>query len=256
MKWPRIRSRRTTEVSPWVSLIAREVECSRGAKPQVYHAVEQPDYTSIVALTRSGKIPIVRQYRPALEACVGVASVARSLVRAVAYRDGPGDWLAEGVLRCARRAGPDTEPYAMHSKGLEMVSFDPRASAGQGLAYAVSPLGPRYDVVEHDIDFDPVDGHPYAIAAMRAYGLRGALPMTALDTAKVRNTAVLVAAWSGLDALNVCLYAGPPVRLYDTSGPGSDPEDGLPASVQLIGRPGDDRVVLAAGKGLEQALRA
>jgi ADP-ribose pyrophosphatase len=70
MKWPRIRSRRTTAVSPWVSLIAREVEFSRGAKPQVYHAVEQPDYISIVALTRAGKIPIVRQYRPALEAYV------------------------------------------------------------------------------------------------------------------------------------------------------------------------------------------
>jgi ADP-ribose pyrophosphatase len=68
MKWPRIRSRRTTAVSPWVSLIAREVEFSRGQPPQVYHAVEQPDYISIVALTRAGKIPIVRQYRPALEA--------------------------------------------------------------------------------------------------------------------------------------------------------------------------------------------
>jgi ADP-ribose pyrophosphatase len=68
MKWPRIRSRRTTEVSPWVSLIAREVEFSRGATPQIYHAVEQPDYISIIARTRAGKIPIVRQYRPALEA--------------------------------------------------------------------------------------------------------------------------------------------------------------------------------------------
>ena len=68
MKWPRIRSRRTTAVSPWVSLIAREVEFARGAPPQTYHAVEQADYISIVALTRGGKIPIVRQYRPALEA--------------------------------------------------------------------------------------------------------------------------------------------------------------------------------------------
>jgi Asp-tRNA(Asn)/Glu-tRNA(Gln) amidotransferase A subunit family amidase len=31
-------------------------------------------------------------------------------------------------------------------------------------------------------------------------------------------------------------------------------EDGLPASVQLIARPGDDRLVLAAGRLLEQAL--
>ena len=67
MKYPRIRSRRTTAVSPWVSLVAREVEFSPGAEPQIYHAIEQSDYISIIALTRAGKIPIVRQYRPALE---------------------------------------------------------------------------------------------------------------------------------------------------------------------------------------------
>ena len=68
MKWPRIRSRRTTAVSPWMSIIAREVEFSRGETTEIYHAVEQADYISIVALTPGGKIPIVRQYRPALEA--------------------------------------------------------------------------------------------------------------------------------------------------------------------------------------------
>ena len=68
MKWPRIRARSTTKVSPWMSVIAREVEFTRGEPPQTYHAVEQADYISIVALTRGGKIAIVRQYRPALEA--------------------------------------------------------------------------------------------------------------------------------------------------------------------------------------------
>ena len=67
MKWPRIRSRRTTAVSPWMSIVAREVEFSRHQPPQTYHAVEQADYVAIVALTASGKIPIVRQYRPAIE---------------------------------------------------------------------------------------------------------------------------------------------------------------------------------------------
>ncbi len=67
MKWPRIRSRRTTTVSPWMSIIAREVEFSRGSPPQTYHAIDQADYISIVALTSGGKIPIVRQYRPAIE---------------------------------------------------------------------------------------------------------------------------------------------------------------------------------------------
>ena len=57
-----------TTLSPWVSIVAREVEFERGAPRELYHAVEQADYISIVALTEGGKIPIVRQYRPALEA--------------------------------------------------------------------------------------------------------------------------------------------------------------------------------------------
>jgi 8-oxo-dGTP pyrophosphatase MutT (NUDIX family) len=67
MKWPRIRSRRMIEISPWMGIIARDVEFSRNGAPQTYHAVEQADYVSIVALTANGKIPIVRQYRPAIE---------------------------------------------------------------------------------------------------------------------------------------------------------------------------------------------
>jgi 8-oxo-dGTP pyrophosphatase MutT (NUDIX family) len=53
-------------MSPWVDIIAREVEFSPGAT-EVYHAVKQQDYLAIVAQTPSGHIPIVRQYRPALE---------------------------------------------------------------------------------------------------------------------------------------------------------------------------------------------
>ena len=68
MKWPRIRSRRTTKISPWVSITAREIQFARGAPAQIYHAIDQADYIAIVARTRAGKIPIVRQYRPALEA--------------------------------------------------------------------------------------------------------------------------------------------------------------------------------------------
>jgi 8-oxo-dGTP pyrophosphatase MutT (NUDIX family) len=68
MKWPRIRSRQLTTVSPWMSIIAREVEFEEGEPPQTYHAVEQADYVSIIALTRAGNVPIVRQYRPAIEA--------------------------------------------------------------------------------------------------------------------------------------------------------------------------------------------
>jgi len=51
-----------------MSIIAREVEFSPGEAPQTYHAVSQQDYLAILALTPDGRIPIVRQFRPALEA--------------------------------------------------------------------------------------------------------------------------------------------------------------------------------------------
>jgi ADP-ribose pyrophosphatase len=67
-EWPKIRSRRTTTISPWMEVIAREVEFAPGQPPQIYHAVGQRDYLAILARTPDGRIPIVRQYRPALEA--------------------------------------------------------------------------------------------------------------------------------------------------------------------------------------------
>lgn len=65
--WPKITSRRTIDVSPWMKIIEREVEFTPGAKPEIYHAVGQQDYIAILARTPDGLIPIVRQYRPALE---------------------------------------------------------------------------------------------------------------------------------------------------------------------------------------------
>jgi ADP-ribose pyrophosphatase len=66
--WPKVKSRQSTRISPWVDIIAREVEFSPGAPAQTYHAVDQLDYLAIVARTPDGRFPIVRQYRPALEA--------------------------------------------------------------------------------------------------------------------------------------------------------------------------------------------
>src|SRR5258708_38620386 len=66
-EWPKVRSRQTITMSPWVNIIAREIEFSPGEPTQIYHAVDQSDYLAIVARTPDGRFPIVRQYRPALE---------------------------------------------------------------------------------------------------------------------------------------------------------------------------------------------
>jgi ADP-ribose pyrophosphatase len=65
--WPRIKARRTTRTSPWMAIIEREVEFAPEAEIELYHAVGQQDYIAIVAALPDSRLPIVQQYRPALE---------------------------------------------------------------------------------------------------------------------------------------------------------------------------------------------
>jgi ADP-ribose pyrophosphatase len=67
MSPPKIVSRRATRVSPWIEIVERGVTFSAGDAPQLYHAISQQDYVAIVARTPDGRIPIVRQFRPAVE---------------------------------------------------------------------------------------------------------------------------------------------------------------------------------------------
>jgi len=89
-QWPRVTSRQTIKISPWMKIIARDVEFTPGAAPEVYHAVAQQDYLAIVARTPSGHFPIVRQFRPALECFTW------ELPAGLAE---PGEDLAEGCRR-------------------------------------------------------------------------------------------------------------------------------------------------------------
>ncbi|MBI9108353.1 MAG: aldehyde ferredoxin oxidoreductase family protein [Spirochaetales bacterium] len=57
----------------------------------------------------------------------------------IALRAGEGDELAEGSMRLSRKYGGTD--FAMHVKGLECAAYDPRASWGHGLGYAVYNKG-------------------------------------------------------------------------------------------------------------------
>ena len=61
----RILRRERIRLSDWVTVVARTVEFPAG--PQVYHALEQTDYITALAFAPDGRIPLVRQYRPAVE---------------------------------------------------------------------------------------------------------------------------------------------------------------------------------------------
>lgn len=107
--------------------------------------------------------------------------------------------------------------YMMHIKGSPIPPWDPRGAQGLGLIMAINPSGPRYDVVEHDIDFDPTNWPDFTRASVLEstvkYGMAyEGYPAHSLSEEKVHATLNLWNLWSAMDALGVCTYAGPPTR--------------------------------------------
>jgi aldehyde:ferredoxin oxidoreductase len=119
----------------------------------------------------------------------------------------PGHPLGGGAADLA--AGLGQPQIAMVSAGVELPPFDPRSQPGLGLMYAAAPIGPRYDTVEHDLDFDPVHGLPHSFPEARRLGLTVPASASTLD---FDRTVRLADVWSGLDALLLCPYASTPTR--------------------------------------------
>lgn len=64
---PRVVRRADVFSSPWVTLVEKDVQFSEGGAAQTYHCLTQAPYVGVLAVTPDGRIPIVRQYRPAVE---------------------------------------------------------------------------------------------------------------------------------------------------------------------------------------------
>ena len=76
-----------------------------------------------------------------LELNWGDHKVMLELIRRIAKREGFGRLLGEGTKRAAEAIGKDAEKYAIHSKGLELPAYDPRAAKIHGLSMATSNIG-------------------------------------------------------------------------------------------------------------------
>ena len=66
MTFPRIINTNITRLSQWVSICEKEVSFADTHSTELYHSVVQADYVGIFAIKANGKIPIVRQFRPAV----------------------------------------------------------------------------------------------------------------------------------------------------------------------------------------------
>jgi aldehyde:ferredoxin oxidoreductase len=144
----------------------------------------------------------------------GDGAAVLAVISRIAHREGIGDLLAEGAARAARAIGPAAEAYALTVKGLEMSAIEPRTQSNLALGFAVAPIGPRYDICEHDWDYDPHVGWPHSLENSRAIGIFDRLPMQQLSSSKVRNFKALHILWSAADALDLCIFAVAPTRVF------------------------------------------
>lgn len=71
----------------------------------------------------------------------GDPAAVLKLINMIAYREGLGNILAEGVARACTKIHPDTCDFAPHVKGLEMPAHHPRRYYSMGLVYATSNIG-------------------------------------------------------------------------------------------------------------------
>lgn len=63
------------------------------------------------------------------------------MMEKVAYRQGVGDVLAEGIVKASKQFGKEAERYVSHSKGMVMGGVDARIMKGTSLGFATSTRG-------------------------------------------------------------------------------------------------------------------
>lgn len=76
------------------------------------------------------------------------------MLQKIALREGFGAVLADGVKKASDRVGKGSEAFALHVKGLEFTTIEPRAYFHRGLAYAVNDMGADHERVH--LAFPPV----------------------------------------------------------------------------------------------------
>ncbi|MHA1686058.1 MAG: aldehyde ferredoxin oxidoreductase family protein [Candidatus Heimdallarchaeaceae archaeon] len=79
------------------------------------------------------------------------------LIHKIAFRQGIGDILADGVMRAAQRFGKEAEYYALHVKGMEPPAYDVRTAKAFGLGWATANRGadhlsalPNFELLGYD----------------------------------------------------------------------------------------------------------
>jgi aldehyde:ferredoxin oxidoreductase len=141
----------------------------------------------------------------------GNADGMLEMIRKIAFREGFGDILAEGVRRAAEKIGKGAERYAMHIKGLEAPLHDPRGKYGVGLSFALSPTGADHIEAPHDTSFVTDN---IMLNAMKPLGVLEPMSATEMGPEKVFQFAHTQKVFSFNNSLGICNFSAVPYSAY------------------------------------------
>ena len=96
---------------------------------------------------------ITKEELGGLDLTWGNMDAAIELLKKIAYREGIGDVLADGVKRAAKRIGKGSDEFAIHVKGLEGPAHDPRSGKALALTYGAGNTGMNH--------IHPIEGMAY-----------------------------------------------------------------------------------------------
>lgn len=128
----------------------------------ILKAAELCDYYGIDTISTGGCVAwamecfekglLTKEDTDGLELTFGNHTALVAVIEQIGKRQGIGDLLADGVRLASSKLGKGSEHWAMHSKGLEIPGYDPRAMKTLALGFAVGLRGachnrsPAYEV--------------------------------------------------------------------------------------------------------------
>jgi aldehyde:ferredoxin oxidoreductase len=129
------------------------------------------------------------------------------MIRKIAFREGFGETLADGIKPAAEKIGKGAEEYALHIKGQELPLHDPRGKAGVGMGFALSPTGADHIEAPHDTTFM---AETPMLNSIKPLGILAPMPSTVFGPNKVRQFAHIQPIFSFFNCLGICNFSAAP----------------------------------------------
>jgi aldehyde:ferredoxin oxidoreductase len=126
-------------------------ECGIGYYPAIAKAADLCDRLGIDTISTGVTVGwamecyergiLTKDNTDGIELTFGNHEALIEVIKKIAYREGIGKLLAEGVKRASEKVGQGSEHFAMHNKGLELPGYDVRGLKASALGFMTSTRG-------------------------------------------------------------------------------------------------------------------